>query len=63
MIARRVFTQTAKLYGCQGKELATYLRKAPASVTGYLREEDHGREVVKVVKRLDEAGKNVNTEV
>jgi hypothetical protein len=32
-------------------------------VTGYLREEDHGGEVVKVTKRLDEAGKNVNTEV
>ena len=63
MIARRVFTQTAKLYGYRGKEIAAYLRKDPASVTGYLREEDHGREVVKVTKRLDEAGKNVNTEV
>jgi REP element-mobilizing transposase RayT len=63
MIARRVFTQTAKLYGYRGKEIAAYLRKDPASVTGYLREEDHGREVVKVTKRLDEVGKNVNTEV
>jgi len=63
MIARRVFTQTAKLYGYRGKEIAAYLRKDPASVTGYLREEDHSREVVKVTKRLDEVGKNVNTEV
>jgi hypothetical protein len=63
MVARRVFTQTAKLYGYQGKEIAAYLRKDPASMTGYFREEDHGGEVVKVVTRLDEAEKNVNSEV
>jgi putative transposase len=53
MTARRVFTQTAKLYGYSGKEIAAYLQKDPASVTGYLRGEDHSRDVVKVVRRLD----------
>jgi putative transposase len=53
MTARRVFAQTAKLYGYSGKEIAAYLQKDPASVTGYLRGEDHSRDVVKVVRRLD----------
>lgn len=63
MLARRVLTQTANAYGHRGKEIALYLRKDPASVTGYLREEDHSGEVGKVIKNLEKARINVNSEV
>lgn len=59
MLARRVFTQAAKEYGYRGKEIAEYLRKDPASVSGYLQGEEVGTEVSKVIKELG----NVNTEV
>jgi len=52
MMARRVFTLTAKEYGYQGKEIANYLEKDPASVSGYLRGEDIGAEVGKVIRQL-----------
>ena len=63
MLARRVLTQTANLYGHRGKEIALYLKKDPASVTGYLREEDHSSEVNELIKDLERARKNVNSEV
>lgn len=56
MKARRVFSQTAKRYGYQGKEIAEYLRKDPASVTGYLQGEEYHREIDGVLDRL-KAGK------
>ncbi len=59
MLARKVFTQTAKEYGYMGKEIAEYLRKDPASVSGYLQGEEVGTEVSKVIKELG----NVNAEV
>lgn len=52
MRARRVFTGTAKEYGYQGKEIAKYLGKDPASVSGYLRGEDVGKEIGKVIRQL-----------
>lgn len=55
MLARRVLTQTAKAYGHRGKEIALYLKKDPASVTGYLREENHSAEVNEVIQDLEKA--------
>lgn len=63
MIARRIFAQTAKIYGYAGKEIAEYLKKDPASVTGYLQGEDHEKEVVGVVKTLEANRRNVNPKV
>jgi REP element-mobilizing transposase RayT len=37
MEGRRLFSLTAREYGYKGKEIAAYLSKDPASVTGYLR--------------------------
>ncbi len=63
MSARRIFTLTAKLYGYAGKEIAEYLKKDPASVTGYLRGADHSKEVMSVVKALEANKRNVNFKV
>ena len=52
MRARRLFTLTAKEYGYSGKELAAYLTKDPASISGYIRGEDLSKEVGQVVKML-----------
>ena len=59
MQARRVFSQTAKAYGYQGREIARYLRKDPASVTGYLHQEAHDRAVAAMVRLLEAS--NVNS--
>ncbi len=37
MKGRRLFSQVAREYGYKGKEIAAFLAKDPASVTGYLR--------------------------
>ena len=63
MKARRVFSQTAKRYGYRGKEIAEYLKKDPASVTGYLQGEQYDREIDGVVNQLRGGGKNVNSKV
>ncbi|MHB8844296.1 MAG: transposase [Nitrospirota bacterium] len=63
MRARRVFAATAKEYGYQGKEIAKYLEKDPASVSGYLRGEDVSSEVVKAIRQLGDSSQNVNAEV
>jgi putative transposase len=63
MAARRIFAQAAKLYGYPGKEIAAFLKKDPASVTGYVREEDLSKEVANVARTLSESRKNVNSEV
>ncbi len=52
MLARKVFSQTAKAYNYRGKEIAAYLKKDPASVTGYLRGDDRVREVERVIENL-----------
>jgi hypothetical protein len=56
MKARRVFSQTAKRFGYRGREIAEYLRKDPASVTGYLQGEEYHREIDGILDRL-KAGK------
>jgi REP element-mobilizing transposase RayT len=61
MKGRRLFSQTAKRYGYRGKEIAEYLRKDPASVTGYLHGVEYNREVDGVVKLLEKM--NVNFKV
>ncbi len=61
MKARRVFSQTAKRFGYRGKELAEYLRKDPASITGYMQGVQHHREIDEILKRLNEVRQNVNS--
>jgi len=63
MRARRVFSQTAKRYNYRGKEIAEYLKKDPASVTGYLQGEQYDREINGVLKQLDNERQNVNSKV
>jgi len=40
MTGRRLFSNTARDYGYQGKEIAQFLHKDPAAVTGYCRRRD-----------------------
>jgi hypothetical protein len=56
MRARRLFTLTAKEYGYSGKEIASYLAKDPASVSGYLRGEDLKKEMRLLIKMLGNRG-------
>jgi hypothetical protein len=49
LTARRLFSILAKEYGYKGREIAAYLRKDPAAVTGYLRS---GRDVRKEVEAV-----------
>ena len=63
MRARRVLAVTAKAYGYRGREIANHLRKDPASVSGYLRGEDIGSDMNKVIRLLDKEKKNVNSKV
>ena len=59
MQARRLFSAAAKEYGYKGKEIAAYLKKDPASVTGYLQAAGLRQEMETFIRRLKE-GKNVN---
>jgi REP element-mobilizing transposase RayT len=53
LMGRRVFSLVAKGYGYRGREIAEYLRKDPAAVTGYLQQgEGLMGEVEKVVEDL-----------
>lgn len=61
IMARRVFSQIAKQFGYRGKEIAEYLRKDPASVTGYLQGEQYHREIDEILNRLNERLQNVNS--
>jgi len=63
MKARRVFSQTVKRFGYRGKETAEYLRKDPASVTGYLQGEQYHHEIDEVLSQLNAGRKNVNSKV
>jgi len=49
LTARRLFSIIAKEYGYTGREIATYLQKDPASVTGYLRRGEDVRKEVDIV--------------
>ena len=63
MRMRRVLSQTAKRYGFFGKEIAEYLKKDPASVTGYLHGEQYHEEIGSLMGQLNEGTKNVNSKV
>jgi len=63
MKMRRVLSQTAKRYGFFGKEIAEYLKKDPASVTGYLHGEQYHEEIGSLMGQLNEGTKNVNSKV
>ncbi len=63
MHARRIFAKAAKAYGYKGREIADYLKKDPASVTGYLLGEEIGSDLQKVMLQLTEGKKNVNSKV
>jgi hypothetical protein len=52
---------TAREYGYLGREIADYLRKDPASVSGYFRGEDLRTDVKRVILMLGEGGFNVNS--
>ncbi len=53
LTARRLFSILAKEYGYTGREIAAYLQKDPAAVTGYLRRgEDVQKEVDIVINAL-----------
>jgi len=53
LTARRLFSIITKEYGYTGREIAAYLQKDPASVTGYLRRgEDVQKEVEIVINAL-----------
>jgi putative transposase len=53
LTARRLFSILAKEYGYTGREIAAYLQKDPAAVTGYLRRsEEVRREVDTVITAL-----------
>jgi REP element-mobilizing transposase RayT len=49
LTARRLFSILAKEYGYKGREIAVYLRKDPAAVTGYLRSGEEVRKGVAAV--------------
>ena len=49
LTARRLFSLIAKEYGYRGREIAAYLQKDPAAVTGYLREGEKTRKEVETV--------------
>lgn len=49
LTARRLFSILSKEYGYAGREIAAYLRKDPAAVTGYLRSGEEVRKEVETV--------------
>jgi transcriptional regulator with XRE-family HTH domain len=63
MRARRSLAITAKAYGYRGQEIADYLGKDPASVSGYLRGEHLSPDLKNVAKLLEKRMQNVNSKV
>jgi hypothetical protein len=61
MKCRRIFSQKSKRYGYRGKEIGEYLRKDPASITGYLHGVEYNREVDGIIRLLEKI--NVNFKV
>jgi hypothetical protein len=61
MEGRRLFSLTAREYGYKGKEIAAFLGKDPASVTGYLwRGQDLHDKKERLNLLLDGVRKNIN---
>jgi hypothetical protein len=63
LIGRKVFSIVAREYGYKGREISRHIRKDPAVITRYLKEEsDLAEEVDKVMKQLSKRT-NVNKQV
>jgi len=61
MEGRRLFSLTGREYGYKGNEIAVFLEKDPASVTGYLRRgEDLQSKKERLIFLLDGGRKNLN---
>ena len=61
MEGRKMFSLAGREYGYKGKEIAEFLGKDPASVTGYLRRgQDLRAKMERLILRLDAAGKYLN---
>ena len=61
MEGRRLFSLVGREYGYRGREIAEYLGKDPAAVTGYLRKEEHlGDKTERLIFFLEGARKNLN---
>jgi len=50
MEGRKLLSVVSKAYGYKGKEIAEYLRKDPAAVSGYLRNADEERKSVAAIE-------------
>ncbi len=61
MEGRKLFSLIGKEYGYKGKEIAEFLRKDPAAVTGYLlRSQDLKGKMEELIQRLEAGRKNLN---
>jgi len=61
MEGRRLFSLIGREYGYKGKEIAEFLGKDPAAVTGYLRWSQELREKMeRLIPLLDRVGNNLN---
>ena len=61
MEGRRLLSLTGREYGYKGKEIAAFLEKDPASVTGYLRrDQDLQSKRERLIFLLDGGRKNLN---
>jgi len=61
MEGRRLFSLVGREYGYKGKEIAEFLGKDPAAVTGYLRRgQDLQAKLESLFVRLEASEKNLN---
>ena len=61
MKGRKLFSLAGREYGYKGKEIAEFLGKDPAAVTGYLRRGQELRaKMQRLILRLDAGGKHLN---
>ena len=61
MGGRKLFSLAGREYGYKGKEIAEFLGKDPAAVTGYLiRSQDLRAKMERLILYLDTTGKNLN---
>jgi hypothetical protein len=61
MEGRKLFSLVGNEYGYKGKEIAGFLKKDPAAVTGYLKKgQDLRAKMERLILCLDTVGKNLN---
>ena len=61
MEGRKLFSLAGREYGYKGKEIAEFLGKDPAAVTGYLRRgQDLRAKMKRLILCLNAVGKNLN---